>query len=81
MWSLEYVQVPIERKLKRCAEVSSQDKAEAAASVKEVITEMPKKLEGEESNRKMSIFQQMPSISSQDEQGNLNKRMICLNCS
>lgn len=67
MWSLEYVQVPIERKLKRCAEVTSQDKSEMNSSKE--IPETNKKEEGEESKRKMSIFQQMPSISSQEDQG------------
>ncbi|XP_036321880.1 WD repeat and FYVE domain-containing protein 3 isoform X2 [Rhagoletis pomonella] len=58
MWSLEYTQVPIERKLKRATEVSSQDR--------------PVSIERENScdlkeGGKLNILKQMKSLSLQDE--------------
>lgn len=52
MWSLEYTQVPIDRKLKRGVEVTSQDKPESAS-----IEDADNKAE------KMSLFKQMKSLS------------------
>lgn len=60
MWSLEYTQVPIDRKLKRGMEVTSQDKPESAST------------EDADNNKadKMSLFKQMKSLSQpEDEHG------------
>lgn len=60
MWSLEYTQVPIDRKLKRGVEVSSQDKPESTS------------IEDADNNKadKMSLFKQMKSLSQpEDEHG------------
>lgn len=52
MWSLEYTQVPIDRKLKRGVEVTSLDKPESAS-----IEDTDNKAD------KMSLFKQMKSLS------------------
>uniref|UniRef100_A0A1A9X279 WD repeat and FYVE domain-containing protein 3 n=1 Tax=Glossina brevipalpis TaxID=37001 RepID=A0A1A9X279_9MUSC len=63
MWSLEYAQVPAERKLKRGIEVKSQEKSDNKCSGKtEEVHEMDK-LDGKK------ICKQMPNISSSHESG------------
>lgn len=57
MWSLEHIQVPAERKLKRCEEVTSQ----------EVDNLSPKK-----SSKKLDLFKNMKSMSSNEGNGELN---------
>lgn len=60
MWSLEYTQVPIDRKLKRGVEVCSQDKPESTS------------IDDADNNKadKMSLFKQMKSLSQpEDEHG------------
>lgn len=69
MWSLEYVQVPIERKLKRFAEVKSHDNT--LNSIDKEETAMTS-----ESSKKMEIFNQIQSISSHDENGNYNSKIL-----
>ncbi|XP_055847784.1 WD repeat and FYVE domain-containing protein 3 [Episyrphus balteatus] len=56
MWSLEYSQVPIERKLKRCPEVTSQDK----------VPEKDEKDSANEASKKLDLFKQMKSMSSNE---------------
>lgn len=61
MWSLEHTQVPIDRKLKRGVEVTSQDKPDSAS------------LDSKDNkDEKLSIFKQMKSLSQpeDEEQGN-----------
>lgn len=52
MWSLEHIQVPIDRKLKRGVEVNSQDKPDAGS-----VDDSNNK------STKMNIFKQMKSLS------------------
>ncbi|XP_037812431.1 WD repeat and FYVE domain-containing protein 3 isoform X2 [Lucilia sericata] len=61
MWSLEYVQVPIERKLKRCAEIKSQENPDNQSDKEEEETK------NGESSKKIDIIKQMQGISSHDE--------------
>lgn len=61
MWSLEYSQVPIERKLKRCPEVSSQDK----------VPEKDEKDSANEASKKLDLFKQMKSMSSNEGNGRI----------
>lgn len=69
MWSLEHTQVPIDRKLKRGTEVSSQDKPDTVS------------LEGKDNkDDKMSLMKQIKSLSqSEEEMGELFKFLfLCL---
>lgn len=63
MWSLEYVQVPIERKLKRCAEIKSQENPDTHSDKEEEDSKNP------DSTKKIDIIKQMQGISSHDENG------------
>nr|NP_608968.2 blue cheese [Drosophila melanogaster]AAF52302.4 blue cheese [Drosophila melanogaster] len=57
MWSLEHTQVPIDRKLKRGTEVSSQDKPDTVS------------LEGKDNkDDKMSLMKQIKSLSQSEEE-------------
>lgn len=60
MWSLEYTQVPIERKLKRATEVSSQDRPTS--------TDRENSCDAKDDG-KLNILKQMKSLSLQDENG------------
>lgn len=66
MWSLEYVQVPIERKLKRCAEVKSHENPDNTSDKEDDANVGGG---GGESTKKIELFKQMQSISSHDENG------------
>lgn len=66
MWSLEYVQVPIERKLKRCNEIKSQENPDTHSEEED-------ESKNSENNKKMDIIKQMQGISSHDDTGNFNK--------
>ncbi|XP_073823647.1 LOW QUALITY PROTEIN: WD repeat and FYVE domain-containing protein 3-like [Musca autumnalis] len=61
MWSLEYVQVPIERKLKRYAEIKSQENPDTGSDKEDEAAA------GGETSKKMELFKQMQSISSHDD--------------
>lgn len=73
MWSLEYVQVPIERKLKRYAEVKSQENPDTASDKEDETT-----VAGGETSKKMELFKQMQSISSHDDNGKPTFCPCCL---
>ncbi|KAH8377111.1 hypothetical protein KR093_003521 [Drosophila rubida] len=60
MWSLEHTQVPIDRKLKRGVEVSSQDKPDSASV-------------DDNKADKMSIFKQMKSLSQPEPEHEIAK--------
>lgn len=60
MWSLEYTQVPIERKLKRATEVGSKDRPAS--------TERENSCDSKDEG-KLNILKQMNSLSLQDENG------------
>ena len=66
MWSLEYVQVPIERKLKRCNEIKSQENPDTHSEEED-------ESKNSECNKKMDIIKQMQGISSHDETGNTSR--------
>lgn len=63
MWSLEYVQVPIERKLKRCAEIKSQENPDSYSVKKK------EESKNSENSKKIDIIRQIQGISSHDENG------------
>lgn len=75
MWSLEYVQVPIERKLKRHAEVKSQENPDTASDKED---EVSPPVGGGETSKKMELFKQMQSISSHDDNGKPIFYLCCL---
>lgn len=63
MWSLEYAQVPAERKLKRSPEVKSQEKFDGKSLDKAEEEHESNKLDGKK------VCKQMPNISSPHESG------------
>lgn len=56
MWSLEHIQVPVERKLKRCEEVTSRES----------------ELLGESYCKKLDLFKKMDSMSLNEDNGEYN---------
>lgn len=65
MWSLEYTQVPLERKLKRCAEVSSQEKPESMDKTKSTKSASTTKSD----NKNLDLFKQMKNMDSDEKAG------------
>lgn len=62
MWSLEYSQIPIERKLKRIVNVNSREKPDLSRNAKSSSSENSKKLD---------LFKQMNTIPVNERNGSL----------
>lgn len=58
MWSLEHIQVPVERKLKRCEEVTSQE-----------VDNLSEGADPKNHSKKLDLFKNMKSMSSNEGNG------------
>lgn len=64
MWSLEHIQVPAERKLKRCEEVTSQE-----------VDNLSECADPKKNSKKLDLFKNMKSMSSNEGNGELNLKL------
>lgn len=63
MWSLEHIQVPVERKLKRCEEVTSQE-----------ADNLSEGADPKNASKKLDLFKNMKSMSSNEGNGEWDVR-------